>query len=140
MMRYNEDTADSLGSRRNRESITLAEYLRSHQAFKNLTQDKVEVFRKYIEENPKGKYIKQTKYIGRSFIDKCPDHLLAELVSRIYEEFREYLLSQKRTDDEKLKRIAELSNTSEDRDALWRGGFDQFCNRERERSREFRRR
>lgn len=46
-MRYNED--DPLGSRRNRESITLAEYLRSHPSFKNLTHDKIDVFRKYIE-------------------------------------------------------------------------------------------
>jgi hypothetical protein len=128
-MRYNEETAESLGSRRNRESITLVEYLRSHQAFKNLTQDKIEVFRKYIEENPKGKYIKQTKFIGRSFIDKCPDHILAELVSRIYDEFSDYLLNQKRTDDEKLRRIGELSGSAEDRDALWRGGFDLFCSR-----------
>ena len=75
MMRYNEDASDSLGSRRNRESITLAEYLRSHQAFKNLTQDKIEVFRKFIED-AKGKYTKQTRFIGRSFIDKCPDHIL----------------------------------------------------------------
>jgi hypothetical protein len=113
--------------RRNRDNITLVEYLRGHQSFKNLTQDKIEVFRKYIEENPKGKFLKQTKYIGKSFIDKCPEHILEELVTKIYSEFREYLLFQKRTDDEKLRRIGELAN-SEDREGIWRGSFDVFCN------------
>jgi hypothetical protein len=50
-------------------------------------------------------------------------------VSRIYEDFREYLLNQKRTDDEKLRKIGELNKSLEDRDALWRSGFDIFCNR-----------
>lgn len=127
-------------SRRIRDNITLVEYLRAHQNFKNLTPDKIEVFRKYIEENPKGKFIKQTKLIGRSFIDKCPEHLLEELVTRIYTEFREYLLNQKRIDDDKLGRVRELEHSAEDRESVWRSGFDHFCAQERERSRESRRR
>lgn len=136
-MKFNEESAEM--GRRIRDSVTLAEYLRGHQNFRNLTPDKIDVFRKYIEENPKGKFIKQTKLIGRSFIDKCPEHLLEELVARIYSEFRDYLLNQKRIDDDKLARVRQL-DAPEDRHSLWRTGFDQFCTQERERSREARRR
>ena len=64
--------------------MTLEEYLRNHSNFKNLTADKIEIFRRYIEENQRGRYIKQTRSIGRSFIDKCPVGLLRVLVSKIY--------------------------------------------------------
>ena len=78
----NEESTE-LPPRRARE-ITLSDYLKSHPNFKNLTHDKIEIFRRYIEENPRGKFLKQTKYIGKSFIEKCPDYLLDELVVKIY--------------------------------------------------------
>lgn len=127
-MKFNEESTEM--GRRIRENVTLVEYLRGHQSFKSLPPEKIEVLRKYIEENPKGKFLKQTKLIGRSFLDKCPEHLLEELVARIYAEFRDYLLNQKRIDDDKLARLREL-DSPEDRDSIWRSGFDLFCTQER---------
>jgi hypothetical protein len=116
---------------------TLTDYIKNHSNFQKLTPDKINIFRQYVELNPKGLYVKQVRAISRSFTDKCPHELLDEIVTNIITNYGEYVQHQKRIDDSKMRRLGELTtNWQKGRQQRWKDALLEFHERERERSRD----
>jgi translation elongation factor EF-Tu-like GTPase len=66
------------------EMTTLVREMQEHPSIKKLTNDKIEMLRKYMDEYQKGRNIKQLRNLSKNFIERCPPSLMEILTDKTY--------------------------------------------------------
>ena len=86
----------------------LLEYIRTHNALHRIPYERIQNYYEMLRDHPKHKYHKQLLTMGKNFIDRCPEVVLQELVSRTLKDYKSFLNEQKQKDYAKFERANHL--------------------------------
>lgn len=65
--------------------MSIVDHIRNHPNIKVLSNEKIEMLRKYMEDSQKPRGFKQLRMVCKSFIDKCASASLGILIDKAYE-------------------------------------------------------